>query len=106
MNIISELDWVQFKDTKGALILSDAGLYYQPYDISERRPYPLGDSLAINRTGLFGAAHMASKFDKDDSDFAEIAKAVRIECGLEKLIDEGRAIFIDWKNVARAKIED
>lgn len=104
MKLLKEIDWVQSDGAKGALVLADDGLYFQPYEMSKRASCMMGDSLAINRTGVFGAVNMHKKLKNPETpSLPEIAKVIRREKGLKKLIGEGLASFIYWRDVTRIK---
>lgn len=104
MHINGEIDWVKVNGIKGALLLTGNGICFQPYDMTDKPPYLLGESASIAQTGVFGALNLYNKLsENNDSDKSEIAKAVREKVGVPKLIDEGAALFFPWGKIVSLK---
>lgn len=104
MDISGEIDWVKLNGVKGALLVTDVGICFQPYDMTDKPPYLLGESLAITQTGVFGALNLYNKLSKkNDYDASELAKIVREKVGISKLIDEGGALFFPWEKIVDLK---
>lgn len=99
-----EIDWSRMDGKKGALILADDGIYFQPYNMSEKAPYLLGNAVSIGKTGVFGAANMYKKLTSDSApSIPEIAKKLRVEKGLDGLVKKNMAIYFPWGQIKDIK---
>jgi len=104
MHINGEIDWVKVNNIKGALLLTDNGICFQPYDMTDKSPYLLGESASIAQTGVFGALNLYNKLSSNgEADASEVAKSVRDEIGVSQLIEEGVALFFPWGKITDLK---
>jgi len=93
-----EIEWARLNSEKGTLFLLDDGLYFQKYE-SDSLPYLLGDSISINRTGIFGAANYYKKLQGADADLASLAKDKRKNKNFDTLVEDGVLIRIKWSDI-------
>ncbi len=101
MNPLFEIDWVSRDETKGAGIFVEEGIYFQPY-VSLSSEYPLGDSLAVQATGVVGALNLHRKLSEVD-DPPIIARERRNSLGLEVLVKKNEADYFPWDNIDKMK---
>jgi len=93
---------------KGDIIITGNGIYFQPYDLIEKKENSnydeLGYAVSIASTGVFGALRYQdiskelAKYDIND-----ISKKIRESKGLSKLIEAGLVEFISWKSIKKIK---
>ena len=101
MNSRLELDWVRMNETKGAGIFVEEGIYFQPYE-PHTSEYPLGDSLAIQETGVVGALNLHKKLSEVDDPLV-VARERRNSLGLEELVKQHEAKYFPWEHIDNVK---
>lgn len=101
---IMELDWIRMDGKKGTLILSNEGIYFQPYDLTKKDPYLFGDAVSIGQTGVFGAINMYNELSKNPvQSITDIARKIRKENGLDQLAQNNMVVYINWNQIKNIK---
>ncbi|MDH3974480.1 MAG: hypothetical protein OEV42_09400 [Deltaproteobacteria bacterium] len=99
-----DFKYTEYDGKKGALILTEEGLYFQPYAIPKDSFSYFGDSLSIGITGIFGAINLTKKIEESESPSpGEVARFLRNEFSLEELKEKKLVTFFPWSKVKEVK---
>jgi hypothetical protein len=97
-----EIEWVEVDKQRGTIILSENGIYFHPYNISEETSDILGDAVSIGGTGVFGAINLQKKLS-EIPDVTKVAKELRRSKSLEELVKDKVVTFFPWRYVETFK---
>lgn len=101
MKTILEIDWVRLDNQKGAILVADDGIYFQPYG-TKKTDYPFGDSMAIQVTGVIGALNLHKKLSEEE-DPPVVAQNIRESMEMEELVKNNLLVFFGWDCIAKLK---
>ena len=104
MENLTVSEFADLRGVKGALIVADKGIYFQPYIADKDAFEYFGDALSIGVSGVFGALNLSRKMGEGESSSPrEVARALRKEFSLQELIDKGLLSFFPWSKVTELK---